>query len=290
MLISPRLRPLRAAPLDHPGLACDTLRQHRNDPMQWMWDASPLTSLIIGALMRFSLCLLVVLASASSAYAQMGGGMVGGMGGGRGGGHRGQQGQGRQQRAAQIVRSASPIKRDAIDKPVAAMFRLADRNGDGLVTLAELQSVIEARRDARLKAAFSRIDANHDGSISQAEFYAWQHALGSAAGGDEQSAIEGPVAETLAPEWKSDHTDEVLARIVEPLNATMLTAANTNYDAGTSLDELLVYERARLDRFDTDHDGILSAEEQRAMFPRRQRGFDDDGPQDVAPTPPAPER
>jgi Ca2+-binding EF-hand superfamily protein len=165
-----------------------------------------------------------------------------------------------------------PIKREALDKAVTAMFRTADKNGDGLVTFEELKSVIEARRDARIKARFERIDSDHNGTISAAEFFAWQHDLGSVASSENQSVadIGGPVSETIAPDLDGD--EMALRRLIEPLSAMVIVNANTNYDNGVSLDELLAYERKKFDAADSDHDGTLTMEELRALEPRDRRG------------------
>lgn len=161
-----------------------------------------------------------------------------------------------------------PVKRDRLDKAVTEMFRIADRNGDGLVTFEELKSVIDARRDARIKARFERIDSDHNGSISTAEFFAWQHDMGSVASSEHQPVAEigGPVSESILPELDED--DRALRRLIEPLSAMVIVNANTNYDKGVSLDELLAYERRKFDAADSDHDGMLTMEELRALEPR----------------------
>jgi len=161
-----------------------------------------------------------------------------------------------------------PVKRDRLDKATTEMFRIADRNGDGLVTFEELKSVIDARRDARIKARFERIDSDHDGSISAAEFFAWQHDMGSVASSEHQPVAEigGPVSESIMPELDED--DRALRRLIEPLSAMVIVNANTNYDKGVSLDELLAYERRKFDAADSDHDGMLTMEELRALEPR----------------------
>lgn len=219
------------------------------------------------------LCLSLAATMASAQY-----GMPGGMpdGGGRPGGGEGRRGppgggRGFGRPPMQIM---SPLARDKLDKPVTAMFRAADTNGDGTVTLAELQAVIAARRAERIAARFKQIDTDHNGAISSAEFFAWQHAMGSVASTDQQAVVAGggPIAETIGPELGDKFEDRILARVIEPLNATMLVAANTNYDAGVSLDELLAYERKRFDDLDANHDGQLTPDELRSLRPRGGRG------------------
>jgi Ca2+-binding EF-hand superfamily protein len=166
-----------------------------------------------------------------------------------------------------------PIKREQLDKAVTAMFRTADRDGNGIVTPAELHMVIDERREARIRTRFERIDTDHDRSISAAEFLAWQRALGSVASSEQQSVadIGGPVSEAIGPELDGDERGDALGRVIEPLNAIMIVNANVNYDAGLSLDELLAWQRKRFDGADADHDGALTMGELRSLDPERPR-------------------
>jgi hypothetical protein len=156
-----------------------------------------------------------------------------------------------------------PIPRKQFDKAVEKLFKQADTNGDGTITLAEFNAVINARKAAVIQSRFDSIDTNRDKSISFAEFDAWQRSLGSVAlaangSADQDLAI---VPEDIKPDVGRTENDEVVARLIEPLNPTMLTAANTNYDAGVSLAELLAYEGKRWDAADTNHDGWLTIDE-----------------------------
>jgi hypothetical protein len=62
---------------------------------------------------------------------------------------------------------------------------------------------------------------------------------------------------------------QVAGRLIEPLNATMLAAANTNYDAGASLAEILAYQGKRFEAADRNTDGWVTEDEQRQVAPRR---------------------
>lgn len=213
--------------------------------------------------MRKTLSLLgcAALLLATPALAQMGG--MGGMGGGGPGGGHGGPPPGDAQ-----PKPLPPIKRTALDEPVERMFRAADGNHDGTVTLAELEAVIAARREAIIRARFERIDTDHDGHVTIAEFMAWQKGLGSVAAGEDRTVADrgGPVPETIAPELGTKMQDRVLALLIEPLSAMTIVDANTNYDGGISLDELLAFERKRFDDADFDHDGTLSADEVQEMM------------------------
>lgn len=229
--------------------------------------------------MRRSLVGLVALLLATPALAQMGGGMGGGGmgGGGMGGGPEG-AGRGGPPPGDSRPKPMPPIPRAALDEPVKAMFRAADGNHDGIVTLAELEAVIAARREAIIRARFERIDADHDGRITMDEFMAWQKSLGSVAAGQDRALADrgGPVPETVGPDLGVKMQDRVLAAIIEPLSAMTIVAANTNYDAGVSLDELLAFERKRFDAADFDRDGQLSVDEVQEMM--RKLGKERGGP------------
>ena len=203
---------------------------------------------------------------ANPAFAQMGG-----MGGGMGG-HGGQAidpaGDSPDQSGTYKRRwDVEPVSQEKFDKVVAAMFARADVNHDGMVTLAELQSQIDARREAVIRDRFKQIDTNHDGKIDAGEFIAWQQAMGSAAASD-CSAYAGQgeiVPDTLGPELGYSDKDRALAIAIEPLSPMVITRANIHYRAGITLDDLLAYENARFTAADTNHDGYLEQEEIAAL-------------------------
>ena len=164
------------------------------------------------------------------------------------------------------------LRRDRFDEAVGKLAASADSDRDGTVTLAELRAVIGARKDAAIRDRFATVDANRDKTLSYAEFDQWQRGLGSLALSDEAAATASAalVAEDVRPEPMRDPGGKVLARLVEPLNATMLAAANTNYDAGASLAEILAHEGKRFDAADANKDGWVTEDEQRqAAQPRR---------------------
>lgn len=231
-------------------------------PLSGMADVSAKDDMI-----RRMIVVLAGLASVTGASAQSGS-----PGGGRSGGG-GPPGMGRPG-MGQPPRMMKPIKRQKFDKAVTALFRSGDTNRDGFVTLEELRAIVGARRDAIVRARFEAIDGNRDGTIDIAEFLAWQQRLGSLAAADDQPLIgsDGPVPEVIAPELGDDMEDHILARIIAPLGALTIVDANTNYDAGTSLQELLAYEGKRFDAVDTDRDGEISMEEARAFDPPEGQG------------------
>lgn len=242
--------------------------------------------------MRSLLIGFAILALPAAALAQMDGGgmggMEGGMGGGMGGGagggmhgghHRGGESGPAAENGGARHREMKPISRDKMDKPVTEMFQEADLDKDGYVTLDELNAVIDRKRDAIIHQRFEKIDTNHNKVIDEQEFTAWQAAMGSAAASDEDARggdLE-MVPETLSPRLGNSAQDMALRQIIAPLSATVLVDANTNYDKGVSLTELLAYEHRRFDKADTNKDGELSEEELRSLMPKgrfhRERGI-----------------
>ena len=56
-------------------------------------------------------------------------------------------------------RRIDPIERKDFDEVVERMFQVADTGRDGLVTLAEFQGMIAARKDQAISERFASIDA-----------------------------------------------------------------------------------------------------------------------------------
>ena len=163
------------------------------------------------------------------------------------------------------------VRRNRFDEAVEKMFGLADSDRSGLLTLAELRAVIETRKDAAIRGRFASIDADRNQAVSFAEFNQWQRSLGSAVLSDEGAAAASNtvVSENVAPPHDRGPGGQVLARLVVPLNATMLVAANTDHDGGTSLAEIAAYEGKRFDTADANTDGWVTDEELRQTAPGR---------------------
>lgn len=163
------------------------------------------------------------------------------------------------------------IRRDRFDDSVEKMFASADTDRDGQVTLAELRAAIEARKVAAIQGRFASIDADRNQSVSFAEFDRWQRSLGSVVLSDEGAAAASNtvVAEDIRPEPIRGPGGPVLARLVVPLNATMLVAANTDHDGGASLAEVAAYEGKRFEAVDSNDDGWVTDGELRQAPPAR---------------------
>lgn len=247
--------------------------------------------------MRVLVTSLMILALAGTARAQGGGGMPGGGGpadggggwgaGGRHGGRGGPDGGGDRMRPPPM----KPVKRARFDAAVTALFQELDVDHDGIATTAEVTVALQARRDTAIRDRFARIDSNHDKVIDAGEFMAWQRSLGDAAALDDHADGQHPDAmgDGIGAAQDDDKlTDRLIARLIGQVDAVAIAQANTNYDKGASLAELLAYEGGKFDALDTDHDGTLDEAELRAgkLMGGRGGGFGGrrgGGPADGAP-------
>ena len=171
-----------------------------------------------------------------------------------------------------------PISIEVFDKAVATMFARADTNRDGMITLAELEAVLDARRQEAIRDRFRQIDTNHDGVVSVTEFTVWQQEMGSAAASQCATYAGRIVPDSLGPELHNSDRDDALADVIEPLSALTITRANTHYRVGITLDDLLAYEHKRFNAVDTNHDGFLEQfeiETQRRINQARAAGAGD---------------
>lgn len=195
-------------------------------------------------------------------------------------GQDGQQGMGPVREGFEHLTEGQPrqgpgeaVRRSRFDEAVEKMFASADTDRNGLITLAELRATIEARKDTAIRGRFAAIDADRNQSVSFAEFNQWQRSLGSVVLSDEGAAAASNtvVSEDIGPEPMRGPGGPVLARLVAPLNATMLVAANTDHDGGASLAEVAVYEGKRFDAADSNKDNWVTDEElrQSQAAPRR---------------------
>jgi hypothetical protein len=183
-------------------------------------------------------------------------------------GREGGMGRGRhEQGGPPRIRAIEPVERERFDRLVSDMFRAADSDRDGLVTIGEVRGVASARRDVLIGKRFEQVDRNSDRAVSRDEFFAWQHDLGSVAQSEEAQAIgRGIVPETIAPDFRNEMEARLLTGIIEPMGASLVVDANSNYDAGLALDELLAYEGKRFDGADRDRNKAISIDE----APRRE--------------------
>lgn len=155
------------------------------------------------------------------------------------------------------------------DDPVTDWFRGADRDGDGAISLAEMQA--DAAR------FFATLDRNHNGEIDPEEIGRYEHDV----------APEIQLGGQLTPfRWgarrdRRDRDDERKARedglqgagrlswlnIPEPV-----AAADADLNRGVSRDEFARAAADRLGRLDSNQDGKLS----RAELPRLPEQWTDE--------------
>ncbi len=190
----------------------------------------------------------------------------------------GQQGMGEVRDGFEHLTSGEPrrgpgeaIRRDKFDEAVEKMFAAADTDRNGMITLTELRTAIEARKDAAIRGRFASIDADRNQAVSFAEFNQWQRRLGSVVLSEEGAAAASNtvVSEDIRPEPMRGPGGQVLARLVVPLNATMLVSANTDHDGGASLAEVAAYEGKRFEAADANQDTWVTEEEMRQLGSRR---------------------
>lgn len=163
------------------------------------------------------------------------------------------------------------VGRNQIDDTVERMFKSADSNRDGTVTLAEFNANVDARKDKIIAERFQRIDTDRNQSISVAEFAAWQRSIGSVALSDRLDTPQtGVVAENLPIQYGRNDDVDFMSLVIEPLNATMIVSANADYDTGTTLAELLEYEHGLFDKADTNKDGFITWDEADQLRKQKQ--------------------
>ena len=145
------------------------------------------------------------------------------------------------QNSSAPAQGPKPVSRALYMQKLDESFVAVDSNKDGFVDRAELEAAevkaLAARKAAGLRqreAAFRRLDANKDGSLTLQEFNA-----------------------------------QAAAAALPRANATpVLNRRDTNKDGKVSLAENRAPLMAQFDRADTNKDGTLSADEQRAAARR----------------------
>lgn len=163
------------------------------------------------------------------------------------------------------------LRRDRFDDAVEKMFASADSDRSGVLTLAELRTVIETRKDAAIRSRFANIDADRNKAVSFDEFNQWQRSLGSVVLSDDGAAVASNtlVSEDIPPAPVRGPGGQVLARLVVPLNATMLVAANVDHDSGATLAEVAAYQGKRFEAADGNQDGWVTEAELADISPAR---------------------
>jgi Ca2+-binding EF-hand superfamily protein len=126
-----------------------------------------------------------------------------------------------------------PIPRTAFLSTMDAEFARMDSNKDGIATRAEIEAYERAGAEADLKRraaeAFARLDSDHDGQLSLAEFMKVDASI--------------PLKVDAGP---------------------LLAQSDLNRDGKITLVEHRTAKLANFDRMDTDKDGVVTPAEMKA--------------------------
>jgi Secreted protein acidic and rich in cysteine Ca binding region/EF hand len=142
---------------------------------------------------------------------------------------------------AQAPNAGAPLTKANVEAQVKANFSRMDANRDGFVTQAESAAARGEMIDARTTAMFNSLDADRNGQISRAEFAAAQRrALNQATGG-------------------------------KGIPDRDFALADSNKDGRVSLEEALAQPRRQFDAVDGNRDGVLSIDERKAAAARLRK-------------------
>jgi Ca2+-binding EF-hand superfamily protein len=151
-----------------------------------------------------------------------------------------------------IYDAMMPQTRADAQARVKAMFDRIDANHDGSITLAEFDAYRSARlaewqakRGERRDRAFAAMDTDQNGQVSKAEF-------DSFASSDKAQAMRHMVGARL-----------VRARLG---GGHWFDRADGNHDGRITLDEAQVSAMALFDAADADHNGTVTPEERRMAW------------------------
>ncbi|MBA3896131.1 MAG: EF-hand domain-containing protein [Sphingomonadaceae bacterium] len=150
-----------------------------------------------------------------------------------------------------------PTTRADAEAKVRAQFAKMDANHDGFVTREEVQASMEAMMAEHRTDAFDAIDANHDGSISRDEFMA--HRPGAGGMHTEMRAENGA-------RGMGGHRMMMMREGDPNAGFGMFVMADGDKDGRVSLKEALDATLARFDQADANHDGTLTPEERRGAM------------------------
>jgi Ca2+-binding EF-hand superfamily protein len=150
-----------------------------------------------------------------------------------------------------IYDAMMPQSRADAQARVKAMFDRIDANHDGSITLAEFDAYRSARlaewqsrRGERRDKAFAAMDADRSGQVSKAEFDSF--AASDKAKAMRNLARASMVRTGIASRW--------------------FDRADGNHDGKITLDEAQSSAMAIFDRVDADHNGTVTPEERRLSW------------------------
>ena len=155
-----------------------------------------------------------------------------------------------------------PMTRAQVQAMVQERFARVDANHDGVVTKAEFDAYVAsmkaertAKRGKHRDERFAELDTNKDGQISKAEFDA-QH-------GPDDAARGGMGRHRMN---RHGHAGGMSMRGWGGNPDAMFAAMDANKDGRVTLAEAMAKPLAMFDRADADHDGTVTPEERRAAW------------------------
>ncbi|WOE74500.1 EF-hand domain-containing protein [Alterisphingorhabdus coralli] len=183
-------------------------------------------------------------------------------------------------------RQLKPLELKKVEGIIERQHREADQDRNGYLTVEELRGQINALAESIVQQRFGRIDTDGNSSLSYAEFSAWQRSLGSQALDDRSagSVNQAMVPNSLPFEINDRKYGRLLRRLVPPLNVTILSQADGDYDGQVSVEELKDAQSKRFKELDANSDGFLV----RSEFPSRSGNRPGDRPPGAPPEGAAP--
>lgn len=179
-----------------------------------------------------------------------------------GGGPRG-SGPGRP-REAQLPK----IRLEDLEKVSREMFATADLDRDGIVTLDELQTIMDRHRDAAIAERFAQLDSDGDRVVDYTEFATWQLSLGARAAEEVGSrALDmARLPDAVGIPGGRDDKARLITMLLTPISRASVIEANVDYDAGADLGEFIAFQRRKFDAADEDANGVLEGPELRRLM------------------------
>jgi len=175
-----------------------------------------------------------------------------------------------------------PVTRADVQARVQRMFARVDTNRDGFVTRDEIEAAralrgngngrgLRARGFAGRGAAqrdparrgerlFARLDGNHDGVVTRAEFDA------AMAARQQRVAARGPMGEGMRGRARFGRAG------FGGFRGQMFDRMDLNHDGRVSVQEATAFALQAFDRADANRDGVVTPEERRAARAARTGG------------------
>lgn len=167
------------------------------------------------------------------------------------------------QRRARPPKLPKPIPLEKVEALIERQHQEADQDRNGYLTVAEVRAQIDAMAEAIVVKRFEKIDTDGNSSVSYPEFSAWQRSMGSQALDDVAAASvdQSMIPESLPFEIKDRKQEQALSMLIRPLNVTILSQADSNYDGQVSVQELKLAQSKRFKDLDQNSDGFLVFDE-----------------------------